>query len=213
MSVLTYEIGALFVYRTIKNLTTNPLDRWANSYEFRAVEAGTDADLIAVALTLLPFEKAFHSNLVNFSEVLISTWEEDSKPYDPETFISYPTTGVGAIGGISELEALNICLTVRRSASSGRFGHLFYRGVLHEGDVEAPAGKATLSDPATMQEDLDAAMTSSGFDSYVGPTLAEGLELVMINKGGTQIRNVRQLVVSGVTMLPTDHAWFNRTST
>jgi len=211
MSVSDFAEGDLFVIRVVKYLSTNPSDKWANSYEFRATTIGHEAELLVLGEHVSEFEAEFHFSQVVFDRILISTWEEDSKPYDPSVFISSTLTGTGGIAGGGQLLGLQNTLSIARIASTGRFGHLFYRACLEELDVTAPAGKTVLVDRAAQQAKIDAALTSSSLDVNIagggGP-----LEMVMINKTGTQVRPIQQLRVQGVAGVKTDHKWFNRTT-
>jgi len=211
MTVLTFAAADLFVFRVVKYLSTNPDNKWANSYEFRANATGTESDLLTAGEKLVDFEVAFHRTNVIFDRILISTWEADSVPYDPSTFISSTLTAIGTAAISGDMMALNTCMSVARIAASGRFGHLFYRGVLLEEDVEAPAGRSVLVDRAAQQANIDAALSSSGLGDYIDPFGDTAVQMAMINKDGTQVRKITQLRVQGVSSVPLDHAWFNRT--
>jgi len=213
MSVLDFGVDSRFIFRLIKYLHTNPSNKWANSYEFRSNAAGDTTALESLASALVLFEQGLHLPSVGFDHVLVSTWEADSKPYDPDTFLSIPQTvsGTNSAGGTPE--PLDMCLSVRRIPSSGRFGHLFYRGALEEGMVEAPAGKAILTSPTAIQTSIDANLATSELEVYIGATVEAPLQMVMISADGSQVRAVTALVQGGVGRVPQDHAWFNRTTT
>jgi len=211
MSVIEFSSGDKFVIRLIKYHSANPNNKWANTYEFRATETGGTGPLNALASSIVLFEQALHMTFVKFDHYTISTWEEDSVPYDPEAFISTPLTVSGLRGGLADGLPLNQAYAVRRVPSAGRFGHLFYRGCLLEDDVSSPAGKQVLDDPEGLQESIDTALESSELGLTLGAALDGGFQMVMINKDGTQIRPVVTLTASGVSAVPQDHAWFNRT--
>ena len=212
MSVLDYADGARFIIRTIKYHVNNPSDKWANSYEVQAIATGGISNLQDLQESIVSFEMALHRNIVQFDRAIISTWSADSVPYDPEAFAVTPLNVTGAIGEVGDSLALDKVLSVARVAASGRSGHLFYRGVLSEADVSSPAGRTILTDRPGIQAQVDAAVTTSGLADHLGPTSESGLRLHMIDKTGTISRVVIDLQVKGVTTLPTDHAWFNRTS-
>lgn len=212
MSVVVFEDGDRFVLRVIKFLTTNPDNKWANSYEFRATESGSESLLETLGDALVSFEQALSHDVVSFDHLLISTWEADSKPYDPLVFASIPLTVNGTIGPVGDMLGLNNCLSLARVATSGRFGHIFIRGFLEEVQVHAPAGKTVLVDRPGIQSDVDDALSESGLDNYVGSTASGAFKMVMINKDGTQMRDVNSIRVQGVSAVPLDHAWFNRTT-
>jgi len=211
MSVLTFASGDNFVFRLTKSLETNPDNKWANSYEFTATTSGAIADIIALGEILADFEVALHLNTVVFDRLLVSTWEADSVPYNPESFFSTTLTATGANDVTSDMLPLSTCLSVSRQASTGRFGHIFYRGVLMEASVEAPAGKYILVDRPSIQTILDDAISSSGLDAYIGVGATESLSLAMISADGSQVRTVNNLRAQGVSQVKSDHMWFNRT--
>jgi len=212
MSVLSFLNGDLFVVRVLKSLSTNPDNVWANSYEFIANDDGTGSALSSLVESLVEFEAAFHKDVVLFQRAIVSTWAPDSVPYDPSAFAVYPQTAAGGVGPVGDNLPLDKCLSVARTPASGRSGHLFYRGVLNEADTAAPAGKSILVDRAGIQTLIDDALTSSGLDTYVGPAASGALIMCMIDKTGAVTRNIIDLTVQGVSTLPTDHAWFNRTT-
>lgn len=211
MPVTGFAADDLFVFRTIKFLSTNPDNKWANSYEFQATTTGDTALLEAAAQALVLFEATLSQNTVLFDRVLVSTWEEDSKPYNPETFMSIPQSTGGLVGAVGDQLSLDKCLSLARVPVSGRYGHVFLRGVLNEADTSAPAGKTILNDRAGIQSNVDAAMADSELEVFLGTSSGGALRMVMVNKAGTQVRPVTTLNVQGVATLPTDHAWFNRT--
>jgi len=212
MTVLDFADGDLFIFRTIKYLSTNPSNKWVNSYEFAADEAGDAAVLLALATALVTYESILHATTVTFDRVVISTWEADSFPYDPETFMSVPLTQAGTRPVTSEeVEPLGMAWRVNRQASSGRFGNIFYRGALFENEVTATAGIPVLSSPGDMEDILADALDTSTLETFMGSSPSGGLHMVLINATGSQVRPILSLVSSGVSLIKQDHMWFNRT--
>lgn len=212
MSVLTFSADDLFTVRVIKHHDANPDRQWANSYEFRATVGGDTGDLLTLATSVVSFEQFMHRTFVVFDRVIVSTWEPDSVPYDPAAFLSSPLTAVGQIGVGADACALNVAVNIARQAVTGRYGHLFYRGYLTEDQVSAPAGVPMLTNRALIQTTIDEALVTSNLEAYTGLTPTANFGMVLIDKTGTQVRAVSQLRASGVTVLPVDHAWFNRRS-
>ena len=212
MSVLDFAVGDQFVVRVLKHLVTNPENVWANSYEFEAITASSEINIHDLADAIGSFEIGIHLNIVQFDRVIISTWEADSKPYDPAAFLVLPLNALGTHPiGADQAVPLNECWRVVRQPAAGRVGHLFYRGCLVEGDVESPAGKPILSTPPDFAELLGDQIESSLLESYFGDTATGGLKMVMIDATGGITRNVIQLVSSGVSFVKPDHVLFNRT--
>lgn len=212
MSILSFEVADRFVLRIIKSHTANPSRQWANSYEFAALTPGVLGDIEGFVSAMVLYEVTLHNTFTRFVRAVASTWEADSKPYDPDAFLTQELDLAGVRDTSGELEPLNVCLNVVRRPSSGRQGHIFYRGVLSQADTVAPSGILQLADVTAMSTLLADAVTAGGIDSYLGIG-ASAFSLVMINKTGTEGRSLRDLVVGGVSLLPVDHAWFNRTHT
>lgn len=212
MTVSTFNEGDLYVVRTLKHLSTNPDRKWANSYEFRATTAGDAGDLLTLGGALIDFEADMSLSTVVFDRILISTWSPDSVPYDPEAFISSSVTASGQNTAATDPQPLSFCLSVARQVFAGREGHIFLRGVLKEGDTTAPAGKPVLVDRAAIQAQLETAITDSTLDGYIGTTSRNSLQMVMVGKTAADVRVISALRAQGVSQLPTDHAWFNRTA-
>lgn len=212
MSVLTFALNDKFVIRVIKHYTTNPSRQWANTYEFVANESGELGDLSSLSANVVLFERAIHNTFTEFDRVVVSTWSPDSTPYNPDNFYVVELVGLGTRDTTGELEPITTCLSVARVPYSGRLGHIFYRGILSQGDTSAPSGITVLNDAPALQLELDTALGDSGLSDSIGPGATSACVLAMVNKTGTLTRQVNQLLVAGVTQLPVDHAWFNRTA-
>jgi hypothetical protein len=212
MSILEITTGDLFVFRVIKYLAANPANKWVNSYEFAATDESDVTVPILLAGIIVDFEAALHSALVSFDHVTASTWTADSVPYDPTSFLSIPLTQVGLRPALGpELVPLGMALRVNRVPVSGRFGNLFYRGCLSESETSSPAGLPILTSAAGIQTLIDSAMTDSGLSAYVEDAGLGKMKMSMIDATGTTIRQVTQLVASGVSLIKQDHQWYNRT--
>jgi hypothetical protein len=210
MTVLSFVADDKFIIRISKYIGGVPDRKWTNSYELAAVASGGETDLLDAATKLVEFEANITYQVVTFDRVLVSTWIPDSVPYNPSAFIASTLTqeGILSMSG-SQLEPINMCLDVRRNCTHGRFGHLFYRGALVETMVESPSGRASLASRSTVQGVIDTAISTSHADDLIGST-ATPLKLVMINKTGSEMRDVIGLQAAGVSIVPFDHTWFNR---
>ena len=212
MSLLTFATNDLFVVRVKKHHNANPSRSWQNSYEFVANESGTLSDLDALANTILDYEQQLHNTFTQFEQVSVSTWAADSVPYDPDAFLVEPVSFAGLHDTTGALAPITTCWKVSRPCLTGRSGHIFYRNVFAQGDLEAPSGISQIETPATFDTLLSDARTSSGLADYLGLIPTAKLQMALINKTGSNVRGVQTLISSGVTQLPVDHAWFNRTS-
>lgn len=217
MSVVAPVSGERFVLRTEKSLVSNPALTWFNTYEFEFNPVGSlpaTEELAAVCEKFLDFEIQLHHAGVAFVQYTLSTYSIEPGSYDPESFVTVPlptgTVGTRLLNNGEPLP-LNIALYVRRQVPSGRQGKLFYRGVLAENDVAAPAGVFRLTDPDGMGTLVDNAVSSSGLDGFLYPA-GMGANLVMLGRttsGLTHMRYVQNLVPAGVTIVSRDHRWYN----
>lgn len=212
MSVIEYVVTDKFVITVVKHHATNPVLKWANNYELYAATEGDTTNLISAANKIVAFERAMHCSFVAFDSCRISTWEPDSTPYDPQTFLNIPLTGVGATSPVGDAEPLTMTLSVVRQVSTGRLGHLFFRGVIGEGWVVSPAGVPAFVNPHDIDVFLQAAVDASSVDDLFGAGTVDGLSLAMITKTGDHVRVVDGFTVKGIAQLPLNHAWFNRTA-
>lgn len=210
MTVLDFDGNAKFIVRVIKSHANNPSDQWVNSYELHALDPGGGAELLAAANIIVAFEKLMHINVVNFIRMTVSTWGADSVPYDPTAFMSISISGMGNVGVTTGVRPLNECLSLSRVVTSGRFGHVFYRGALDDAECFSPAGKLVFLDGDEMQTRVDTAVTASSIDELF-ITGSSSLQMTLIDRAGTGLRPVVGLYATGISALSLDHAWFNRT--
>jgi len=210
MTVLAFLTNARFTLRIFKHYSTNPSREWSNSYEFVANTPGGTSDLNTLMSAFALYEQALHNTFTVFDRAVVSTWEADSVPYNPAEFLVQDLSFSGTRDTTGELEPITTCLSIVRQPTSGRQGHIFYRGVLSQADTVAPAGITVLADVPAIQTLLDDAITAGEITGYIGDGGAP-LSLAMINASGTQTRLLIGLAVGGVSQLPVDHAWFNRT--
>lgn len=191
---------------------------WANTYEAFTNSAVLvdDPVLRTLADKLVAAERVLHTTSVYFDRVTISTWGEDSDPYDPEALavVDYGLMGV-RVPGIDERVDLNGVYNVKRSAQFGRSGKLAYRGVLMESDINASASgfwqlvpSSPLAPGGAVFEDYRTELAPY----FIGG--GEGVVLMMIGTTGdppTQVtRPITDLVPKGAGFNRMNHRWFNQ---
>lgn len=202
----------LFTLQIHKNLTTNPEQTWVNTYEIQASgDSPTYAELSACADRIVAFEANIHFDVVQFDHYVLSTFVPDGQPYNPASFTSVPlnTFGTRAVG--DDMLALTICFYMRRNVQFGRDGRLFYRGVLQESNVSAPAGDWVLDDPALFDTQVvQPAVAASDIDLhyFVG---AAPTKLVMASTTTDNVRVIGSLVTAGVAEKPLNNKYFRKT--
>lgn len=217
MSVIEPQPGEGFVFTVVKSLVSNPAVRWRNTYEafFTSQGEAQPGSLLSLAEKLLAFEQAMHLTGVQFVQTTISTYRAETAEYDPASFITIPhpadTIGLRTIGASQPLD-LTAAFYVRRQVPAGRQGKLFYRGVLGENDVEAPAGRMRLSSVSGMQDLVNTALDDSGLNDHLYPSATGNLLLAMartLNNGDVGYRQVTALLAAGATRVSNDHRWYD----
>lgn len=211
MPVDTFSAGDLFRITIVKHHSLNPSDSWANTYEIQSKDGGVTMQLIEAANRLTAFERHYHFSTTVFDRYIASTWEPDSAPYNPINFITVTIGLLGMATPPATPVGLTTCLHLARNVSYGRVGHLFYRNVLGEGDIEAPSGRSVLTDPGGQAVTLALHETSVDMLDMYGDPPDSAFGLVMIDKTANVVRPVQNLVVKGVSQVKSDHKWYNRT--
>jgi len=158
---------------------------------------------------LVAFEAALLLNTGVIDLLTISTWAEDSHPYNPESFVTIPqsVTGQRTIGTQQSLD-LRVTWFLKRQVESGRIGRIFLRNSLVEEDVQSFAGTYALSDPATRQGALEEAIDGSGISTNFADSLSEP-KLALIGAGQVT-RELTNITSGGVALVKLNHKYFNR---
>ena len=130
-SIAQDEVFTVRIYKRLEG------QEWANSYEVQAAVASSDPTIMIGNLQnwLIGLERSIHLTDVFFDRITVSTYQPDSRPYDPTRFVSLPIFQQGQRARSGDALTLAICLFVRREVRFGRSGKLLYRGVLQEADV------------------------------------------------------------------------------
>ena len=133
MSVENPAQGEVFTVRSYKQYSGVP---WANTYEIRCTaDDATRSDLVDAALAIVNAERNIHWTGVNFYRVVVSTYQPDSRPYNPSAFTTVDLSLQGNVSLTGDVIPLSQCVFARFTAEGGRSGKRFYRGCLAETDV------------------------------------------------------------------------------
>ena len=211
-----------YIVRTFKSWSVrNPEDRWANTYEFTTEFGLDDSEITVLVNNVVQAERHIHLPLTQFLSATVSTYAADSKPYNPFAFRTFELTGVGTRTSSTDALDSNVVLHVKREATSGKSGKIFYRGCLTEADVQ-PTGNLRFSlTPGSPVNNTgaDFVQYSNVLEAYaIGGINTEQAIMVLIGDNqrgptgtiGRVMRPVRQLVVGGVTVNRRNHAFFNK---
>lgn len=211
--VISFDPGDNFIFRTFKYLTSNPSLPWSNAYEVTATNEGTILQLQALADALGAFESALYADVVQIPRVVVSTWEPDSHPYNPETLFVRELYNVMGTREVADLLPLRVTLQVQRACLYGRSGRLYLRGVLGESMVNQFGGNWALTSPVVVQQLVSDALTESGLAGYLSGGQGE-LAIACIawkpNMSSVVIRQVTNFVAHNVADVQMNHRWYNR---
>jgi len=208
------KIWTLKIYKAYGGRTADRL--WSNTYDISTEEEVTSPAWLPLIDVIATREVLLHSTNCHMMRAVLSTLSQEN-PQQPETLRVVELQGVGQRGipgGEIQLP-LDIALKVKKTVAYGRSGTLFYRGVLHSGDVEVGAGGiATLKAP--MDGNLQNNIT--GFIAQIDTQLAAlGANIVMrpvITGQVTPIlddsRIVQALAPSGVSLNKRNHRYFDK---
>lgn len=206
MSVTDIVTGELFTARLYKRYGSLT---WANNYEFRAREdvPFAQTSLIDLTIALRNLEQPIYPSFIRLDRVVISTYEPDSLPYNPDSFVTIPINEAGGAGFSTNAMPLEYCLFVRRVVPSGRPGKLLYRGVFEENTV-------TTIDLRPVVEVARLQTLQSHFSQWFAGFLTGPTPFEMVMVSGTESLNVRQVqglsVSQSITLKQMSNAYFDR---
>ncbi|MQJ21673.1 hypothetical protein EI020_24005 [Escherichia coli] len=205
MPLLSPQPNEVYVVRSYKQFESNI---WANNYEIQVLDQNvTTAGLRQAALNIVNAERQFHYGYIEFFKHVISTYQPDSRPYDPLTFISEVTSfqGLRAFPGDGSELPLTACVFVRLTSVSGRPGKRFYRGCISEGDVTFGISGNALS--SSFRNQVESAL------SPLVASVAPGIGLVLAS-GTPQPTSIRPVVGISVARFTVNkklsNAYFDR---
>lgn len=198
--------GELFTARVYKRYGDNV---WANNYEFRATQdiPFSQTALIDLVLALTNLERPIYPSYIRIDRAVVSTYQADSVPYNPDTFVTIPINQFGQAGFASDPMPLQYCMFVRRVTASGRPGKLLYRGVFEENTVTTTDLRPIVTNARLEQLQNH---FSSWFASFIGGPGA--FEMVMASGNENLIvRRVQGLAVSqSIVLKQIGNAYFDR---
>lgn len=207
--VLDYVAGTPFTVRVRSSLTANHRVRWFNTYEVRATNAGDNLVLEGFASALVGFQCACSYDYVQVDEITVSTWAEDSHPYNPLGFLTvvYNQPGLRDLG-LGFPVALRQTLFVKRQVSSGLLGKLFLRGALSLGDLAYGDGDWVLADTVGLNALVHSAMLTN-IGPYINGLGGDFLSLCVIGNAG-ETRWVNDMPVAGTADVKMNHKYYDR---
>lgn len=179
--------------------------KWANTLEYVATSDIDNDDAFSIANSVAIAIGEMLINQYVVEKVVVSTYVPDSRPYNPDAFISFPFNIRGDRGRFSEDPVdLSICLRFDKRSTSGRTGRMLMRGVLHEGMLRTTGGRFNFMPPGG----LDGVDFNDGLSRLADIITLPKAQMAMISSYG--IRNVSNLVVAGITIKKLNNKYFDR---
>lgn len=191
-------------------------NQWVNNYEIMDFPSQPAIDNVGPLVNaLVAAEQAIHLTEVYFTKAVVSTWQPDSKPYDPDTFVTMPLTVNGSRSHTAAAMERNIAYFVRKTPWSGRNGKFFYRGCLHQGDVQTTGSLKSRLNPASSLAagGLDWQDYEAALEPYAGGSGLGDPRLALINQvapGVVLARPIASLAPAGVVVNRSNHKYFDR---
>lgn len=157
-------------------------DPFSSTYELNSGETPLES---TVAKTLILQVSLAEATVlwagVQFVSGVISTWEPDSKPYDPDALFTRALSGTGLrAGNQNDLYDQDEVYKLTREPASGRAGVIQLRGALFKSDVLTISGDSTLDPNSPLYTN------GTAHDDYIANLLAAfaaaGVAHVMIGE-------------------------------
>jgi len=207
------EAWTIRIFKAYGGRTADKL--WSNTYHVSAEQPLTDPGWTALVEAIGARERMLHNPQVNFMRATISSTTREGG-YNPEDLKVYELGTVGERGVQSGEIALplDLALKVKKNVAFGRSGTMFYRGVLHSGDVSVGAGgDATLIVPGDgnllnnvglLPSSIQDELTALGGFLIMPPR-------VTVPGGPAQtVRTIDSFALSGVSVNRRNHRYFDK---
>lgn len=196
--------GEKFTVRVIQSANNGSV-KWANTLEYIV---SSDIDEDGAALIAGNVVGAFQAILINqyvVEKVVVSTYTPDGRPYNPDSFVTFPFNLVGLRSRFGETPVdLAVCLRLDKRASSGRSGRMLLRGVLHEGMLTTVGGKYNFQFPGG----LDSVDFGDGLTRIQQLITLDNAQMALVSD--TYARPVETLTVSGISIKKLNNKYFDR---
>lgn len=204
----------MIVARAYMHYATRPNDEWTHTleYNFGGVLESGEAEIIAFDMAEGLSNMLLETVIID--RVVLSTWEQDSAPYDPSKLRVVPIGIFGLVEFlVGEETDDDIVVYVRKSVSSGRAGKIQLRGCLLDSNMESDAGSWVLSSSlrSALEARLDLywqAVNNNGQVCLIGaplvswtyPATPEGTKQIPIPNYADEpyVREVNGVVLVGV---------------
>lgn len=203
------------IMRAYMHYDVRPNDWWTTNMEFDYAGSLSAGEVESAALDFANGLANLLLNNVVIDRVTVSTWQEDSEPYDPANLVVIP---IGINGEIAFLFTApvddDIVLFIRKTVTTGRSGKILLRGALTVAMIDVNSGSwfivpIALDDIQDRVAELWLGLSNQFNPILIGRSLLETI-LPATPAGQKQVpikvyttvpveRNVVGLVAAGVT--------------
>jgi len=198
-----------FTIRVRKKVIAQPSVHWFNTYECRFHGVGESTDLDSLAAGLVEFEANLLLNVYAIDQVTISTWAEDSHPYNPMSFATIPYARAGDRAlGVGVAADLRTALFVKRTVESGRIGRIFLRGYFKVDDLGSNGVEWNDPNMGDTADAIAAAVSAGGLTGNFESGLSNPW-LALIGEGMVT-RNILGFTYGGIAQIKLNHKYFDR---
>ena len=204
---------ALYSFRAYMFYDARPSDDWSTTLEYSIpidIEAG-EIELAAMNMAEGLSEMLLDNVVID--RVVVSTWEPDSEPYDPENLRVIPI-GINGQNSFAFTTPADddLVVFIRKAVTIGRTGKMQIRGCFTVSALETDSGSWTFTTLAQSEMETDAAAAWALFSSdqppvligvvlldTIYPAVAEGTKQVPVKvySDVPSVRAVTDLVVVG----------------
>lgn len=133
----------------------------------------------------------------SIKQVLISTWDEDSSPYDPAALFSIPQNTPGQRPATAPIAAWSSVLHIARVPDYGRIGKILLRGTHSwQEEVEDVNGERL-----TATAEIAAIAAVTNFNNFIFSELSGLGQIVMIGRSITGYTQVSRVNRNGHTVV------------
>lgn len=204
---------AQYIFRAYMAYDVRPSDEWSATLEYDIDDSVESPSVAATALNMAAGLAVMVYNNVRIDRVVVSTWQQDSDPYDINAL---RTISIGIFGdreySLTNVVADELTLFLRKNVFRGRTGKMLLRGVLTVAQLTSNSGSWTILPIAlpallTAVEDMWTFFTSGAEPVMIGaalldityPATAAGVkqEPVKVYATSPTVRNISGLDLVG----------------
>lgn len=161
-----------YTFRAYMHYDVRPSDFWTTTIEYSLDDVIESGIVEAVALGVSSgLAKMLLTNVV-IDRVVVSTWQQDSEPYNPANVRTIPMGFFGQQSfTLTEPVADDLTIFIRKNVTSGLTGKMFLRGAITQLSVDTESGEWTIEGPFVTPFNTRVSEMYGQFTSIAQPAL------------------------------------------